>query len=344
MLKERQKVLILETGGTIAQKPGADRVHRPTGETVTGRVRGLAKIADIEVMQPSKPIDSSNMLTAQRAVLAETIYKNAAGFDGFVILHGTDTMADTAAALTYMMQGLGKPIVLTGSQIPIYDPRTDGTANIIASVQTAIQDYGEVVIVFGSGVFRGPRTIKIDEESLNAFDSPRTPPVGKVGITIEPSEHRIKRSESEAKLFTKFDTNISVTYPVSGISEDTFSSQVRQRNIHGFVFVGFGAGNTGKVYYKGIEQAIKLHKPIVVVTQCLKGAADMGLYEGGAVALQYGAISGGDMTVQTATQKLMYALGRAREEGVVGADRIKFVKEIIHNIYADDISVTKPRI
>ena len=340
----QSKILVIETGGTIAQKKGRDGVFRPTGSPITPLVRGLAKFAEIQVEQLPKLIDSTNMLTDQRAALAKKIYQVAYKYDGYVIVHGTDTMADTAAALTFMIQGLGKPIMITGSQLSIYDERTDGRANLSAAVQAATQDYGEVGIVFGNGVFRGPRTIKFDEEDKNAFLSPRTPPIGKVGIVVEPSEGRISRFNGEVRLFTKFDTNIGFVYPMSGVSVDTFSSQVNQKNIHGFVFVGFGAGNIPEIYYKGIEQATKLHKPIVVVTQCLKGAADMGIYEVGTVPLQLGAISGGDMTMQTAAQKLMYALGKVMFSDVSPKDRIDYVKQIIHTIYAKEIEVTKNRL
>ncbi len=343
-MKEKPRVLVIETGGTIMQKRGRDGIFRPTDKPITPLVSGLGKYADVQVEHLRRLIDSTNMLTDQRAAIAEKICKFAFKYDGFVVVHGTDTMADTAAALTFMVQGLGKPIVLTGSQISIFDERTDGRANLSAAVQTATQDYGEVIIVFGDGVFRGPRTIKYDEEAKNAFDSPRTPPIGKVGIIVEPSEGRIRRSEGKATLFTKFDTNIGFIYPMSGVSVDTFSTQVEQENIHGFVFVGFGAGNIPKIYYNGIKQATKAHKPIVVVTQCLKGAADMGIYEVGAVPLQLGAISGGDMTMPTAAQKLMYALGRVGVENISPKERIEYVGHIIHTIFAKEIEVLGKRL
>ncbi|VVB58075.1 Glutamyl-tRNA(Gln) amidotransferase subunit D [Candidatus Anstonella stagnisolia] len=337
----KPRVLVIETGGTIAQKRGRDGIFRPTEKTITPMVRGIRKFADVQVERLPKLIDSTNMLTDQRASLATMIYKRAHEFDGFVIVHGTDTMADTAASLTFMLQGLGKPVVLTGSQISIYEERTDGKSNLSAAIRTATQDYGEVLIAFGNGVFRGPRTVKDDEEGLNAFFSPRTPPVGKIGITVEPCDNRIARFNGETRLFTEFDTKIAFVYPMSGISIDTFSDQVKQENIHGFVFVGFGAGNIPETYYGGIEQATRLNKPIVVVTQCSKGAADMGIYAVGAEPLKLGAISGGDMTMQTATQKLMYALGKAAAEGISTSDIIRFVKQIMHTDYAKEITVER---
>jgi len=339
----KPRVLVIETGGTIAQKRGRDGVFRPADECVTPRVKGISRIADIQVERLSRLIDSTNMLTDERAALAEKVYANAEEYDGFVIVHGTDTMADTAAALTFMIQGLGKPIVLTGSQISIYEPRTDGIGNISSAIRAATMDFGEVAIAFGNGIYRGPRSIKDDEEGFNAFLSPRTPPIGKIGIVIDAAENRIRRFRSEVRLFTGFDTNIAFVYPASGISTDTFTSQVRQDSIHGFVFVGFGAGNIPKTYYPGIEEAAKSNKPVVVVTQCIKGAADMGIYEVGSVPRKLGAISGGDMTMPTATQKLMYALGRARQEGIEPGRVIDFVRKIIQTIYAKEMEVTDSR-
>ncbi|MDO8554782.1 MAG: asparaginase [Candidatus Micrarchaeota archaeon] len=343
---KKPRVLVIETGGTIAQKRSRDGVFRPAENeaNLIDRIKSVFRFADVKTEKLAKMIDSTNMLTEQRAMIANIIYHNANEFEGFVITHGTDTMADTAAALTFMLQDLGKPIVLTGSQISIYEPRSDGMGNLIAAIRTATQDYGEVVIAFGNGVWRGPRTIKDDEEGFNAFLSPRTPQIGKIGITIEPDYGRIKRHKAETRLFTKFDTSIGFFYPMSGVSVDTFSAQVRDPNIHGFVMVGFGAGNIPEVYYEGIKEATRVHKPVLVVTQCLKGAADMGIYEVGAVPLRLGAISGGDMTMQTATQKLMYALGRANVEKVGDTRRIDFVKHIIYTDYAHEIGNTERKI
>lgn len=340
----KPRVLVIETGGTIAQVRGRDGIWRAGNDPVTPKIKGLGRIADVKVERLATLIDSTNMLTDQRAKLARMVYEKRTEFDGFVIIHGTDTMADSAAALTFMLQGLGKPIVLTGSQLPLVNPRSDGSANVHAAVKAATMDYGEVVIAFGNHILRGPRAIKFDEEGFNAFGSPRTPPVGKVGIVIEPSEHRIPRSQHETRIFTDFDTSIGFFYPMSGTSVDMFISQVRQTEVHGFVLVGFGAGNIPDVYYGAISEATQLHKPIIVVTQCLQGAADMGIYEVGAVPLKLGAIPGGDMTMQTATQKLMYALGRAKFENIPPEKLVEFVRGIIHTSYAKEIDVTGNRV
>lgn len=332
------RVLVIETGGTICQRPGKDGVLRPSEVSVTSQLRTIQRVARVEVDKLAKPLDSTNMLHEQRAMIARKIAENADDFAGFVVVHGTDTMSDTAAALTYMIQGLGKPVMLTGSQLPIFDERTDGKSNLHAAITAATMDFGEVGIVFGNGIYRGPRAIKDDEEGFNAFLSPRTPPIGKVGIKVEPLDGRIRRFEREVVLFTEFDTRVGFFFPMSGVSTNLFNSAVNDPGVGGFVFVGFGAGNVPEVYYEGLRLAQQQNKPIVVVTQCIKGAADMGIYETGSIPLQLGVIPGGDMTMQAVTQKLMYALGKAAAQKIPVDKLVKFVKRIIHTDYAQDIS------
>ncbi|VVB56937.1 Glutamyl-tRNA(Gln) amidotransferase subunit D [uncultured archaeon] len=335
----KPSVLLIETGGTIAQKPGKNGALSPTGQSVLSRLKDIGRIAKLEAERLPVALDSTNMLHEQRAHIAQIIHHNANAFDGFVVVHGTDTMSDTAAALTFMLQGLGKPVILTGSQLPIIDERSDGVRNLYSAVTAATQDYGEVAIAFGNGIYRGPRTIKVDSEGFDAFASPRTAPIGKVGIRIEPQEGRITRADSagEKRLFTSFDTQIGFFYPMSGVGSRIFTSQIDHPDLHAFVFVGFGAGNVPEVYYDSIEHARQLHKPIVVVTQCIQGSVNMRLYQTGAIPLKLGAISGGDMTLQTATQKLMYALGKAEAKKVVPEKLVSFVRDIMYVNYAKEI-------
>ena len=168
MIKPR--VLVIETGGTISQKRGRDGVFRPSQTPVTPRVKHLGRIADVKVEKLQKAIDSTNMITDERVMIARIIYANAHKFDGFVVIHGTDTMSETAAALTYMIQGLGKPIMLTGAQRSIFEPMSDGPTNVYAAVKAATMDFGEVGVVFGDGIHRGSRVVKEDEEGFNNGD------------------------------------------------------------------------------------------------------------------------------------------------------------------------------
>lgn len=332
----KPRIFAIVTGGTVVQKPNRSGALRPVQINPFDRIPGLSRIVNLEVASFEPLIDSTEMTHEDRAKIATMIHEVSRDYDGFVIVHGTDTMHYTASALTFMVQGLGKPIIITGGQFPIFSPKTDAKRNLFAAIEAASMDIGEVAIVFGNALLRGPRSIKFDEEGLDAFDSPRCPHIGKLGISIDLSETRRKRFDGESHLFTDFDTNLAIFYPGSGASVSVLDSTIENPNIHGLAFIGFGAGNVPKIYYPGIEKARGLGKPIVVVTECLRGRADMKLYEVGAGALKLGAISGGDMTVQAAFMKVMYALGREKRITEPLA-RIEAVKAIIHRDYANEI-------
>ncbi len=340
---QKPRIYVLETGGTIAQKKTVIAkgisAHRPIQDSVVKKVKGVNKLADVKVELLPKLIDSTNMLTHQRIMLAKKLYANHRHFDGFVILHGTDTMAETAAFLTFALRCFGKPIILTGSQRSIYEDRTDAKNNILAAIESSTQDYGEVVICFGGQVLRGSRALKYDEEGNDAFESPRCPPIGKIGLSVTPLGGRINRFSGDPVLFTDFDTGISFEYPASGASIDIFSSTIKNRNVHGIVFVGFGAGNIPESYYPALASARELNKPVVVVTECPRGKTDMGIYEPGVKPLELGVIPGADMTPKVAAQKLMFALGRATADNIASIDKIEYVRHRIHTPYAREISL-----
>ncbi|MCC7570501.1 asparaginase [Candidatus Micrarchaeota archaeon] len=326
----KPRVLVIETGGTIAQTKGKDKILRISPKPVTSEVINKFHNIDIDV-ERMKPIDSTEMKTEDRVQIAKIIYDNVNNYDGFVVVHGTDTMADTSAALTYMLQDVGKPIILTGSILPLEHPRTDGYYNLESAITIATLDIGEVAIVFGNGIYRGSRTVKIDSGAFSAFDSPRSLKIGENEINIKLAPTRIQRFEGNSKLFTEFDTNISIFYPVSGVNTNDFDLRVENPNIHGIVFVGVGKGNISEEYYRGIKKAKELDKPVVIVSECLKGTVE-GTYEVGAIPLQLGAISGKDLTLQAAVQKLMYALGLVQ---IQGENVIEQVTEILNTNFGD---------
>lgn len=340
--KKIKKILLIKTGGTIAQERGLDGVFRPSDKEYMDEIKGIHDLAEIVVAHPAN-IDSTNMETSHRAMLAELIHKNYRDYDGFVIVHGTDTMADTAASLNYMLQDLGKPIVLTGSQKSIFEPGSDGTNNLYYAVKAATMDLGETVIAFGDKILRGNRAIKISEHGINAFDTPRIKPVGEIGIDVMLLDERIGRYNGDPRLFTDFDTNIESYHQSSGTNTDIFKKYVDDDSVHGIIIGGFGAGNVQSRLIPHIKEATKKGKPVLVVTNCLLGAADMGIYEVGSAPLEAGAISAGDLTMEAATQKLMYAIGRANKEGYAGAQKISYVKDLIHRVYGRDMSVTGNR-
>ncbi len=340
----KPKILIIQTGGTLSQEKGEDGAYRPSSQSLNKILEKipLDSLAEINTDGNSN-IDSTNMETSHRANLARMIYKNYRNYDGFVILHGTDTMADTAAALNYMLQNLGKPLVLTGSQKSIFEPGNDAMNNVYNAVKTATKDVGEVIIVFGDKILRGVRTVKESEHGLNAFSSPRVEPVGEIGIDIILKEHMMKRCKKELSLFVDFDTNIELYQQSSGTSTTIFENYVNSKEIHGIVISAYGAGNVQDRLVPYIEKATNAGKPVLVVTNCRLGAADMGIYVVGLAPLKAGAISAGDMTLEAAIQKLMYVVGRANKEELEGKERLAFVEDIIHTEYNKDITITTTR-
>ncbi len=355
----KPKVLIIKTGGTIAQKPNVTGELEPCSDEYLGRVEGLQDLAEIDVKDLGN-IDSTNMETNSvslspleklvkhdRAAIARTIYENAFKYGGFVVIHGTDTAPETAAALTYMLPDFGKPIVLTGSQKSIWHPRSDAQNNVYTAVQAATKDYGEVVIAFGNYVLRGSRARKLDEEGYDAFDTPGLEPLGKVtclneGIRL--AEHRIRRGAFDPHIFTDFNTRIFNYVPVSGAMVDKVLEGVAEnKEIESILIAGFGAGNIPDRLLPFIQKAKECGKPVFVYTKCIAGAADMGIYSVGAAPLESGAQPAGDMTFEALGQKLMYAVGRASAQQLIGADRLHFIESIIKKPYNCDITVTERR-
>jgi len=343
----KPKILFIKTGGTICQKPNDQGVLEPSPEDYLQTVNGLENLAQVDVVDVGL-LDSTDMGTSERAKMAETIFDVRKEYDGFVVAHGTDTMVETAAALTYMLKGFRKPIVLTGSQKPAWVGGSDAQNNVYYAVQTATRDIGETVICFGDFVLRGTRAKKVDEEGWNAFNTPGLAPLGKrtsleAGIALE--DHRIKRGDNsrDASLFTGFETGIFNYDHTSGSSVvGALESVVDNPEIKGILMGGFGAGNIPTNLLPLIRRATSQGKPVAVYTKCLKGAADMAVYAVGSAALDAGAIPAGDMTPEALGQKLMYALGLA-EGSIDFSKRIEFVKKIISHPIGKDITVTELR-
>jgi L-asparaginase len=323
----KSKILIIQTGGTIGMQRDEKGILRPADAQYLDKIPGLEQLADIRVERPFN-VDSTDMETIHRKQVADLIFHEQHKYDGFVIAHGTDTMVDSAAAFNYMLQDLGKPIVLTGSQKPIFDAGSDAPNNLYNAVKVATMDIGEIVIAFGDKIIRGNRAIKESERSLNAFSSPRIQDLGEIGIDLILNQNRIRRFSKTPKKFTDFDTYVEFYQQTSGATTKLFEKYVESSDVHGIIIGGFGAGNIQSKLNPYIKRATEIGKPIVVVTRCQIGAADMGLYAVGADPLKAGAISVGDMTMEAATQKLMYTLGIVNGSKE-GKNKIEAVKEIM---------------
>lgn len=265
------------------------------------------------------PIDSSNMSPEIWIELANTIERNYNDYDGFVILHGSDTMAFTASALSFMLQNLDKPVILTGSQLPIGEIRTDAKENIITAMQIAIAKSNnkaivpEVCIYFDYFLFRGNRSKKYNTEKFEAFHSPNFPPLAEAGIDIQYKETNIINRPSESfHINTNLDANIAVLKMFPGIRQYAVESILNTPGVKAVILETFGNGNTITVpwFIQSLDKKIKEGVIIVDRTQCDGGSVELGRYETSAYLKEIGVISGSDMTFEATITKLMWLLGQ----------------------------------
>lgn len=345
-MKLEKKIMIIDTGGTFGQVPnrnGALEIDACTNvfEKVLPLVSSIAKITPYSGLER---MDSTEMAQDYRKKLAELIYKEKDNYDGFVVIHGTDTMVDTGAALNYMLPDFGKPIVLTGAQKSIYEKDNDAERNIKLAVKAAKSDLGEVVIAFDNKVLRACRAQKYDSEGFNAFITPAEETLGKefkyagLGSMLKLYDNRIPRSSGKGKLFTDFDTGVILYKPTSGSTADTLENYINDDKVSAAVISGFGTGNVPSRLGKQYASLVESGKPVVQCTRCLKGRALVGTY---AVSSEYAnlVISAGDMTEEAACQKTMYAVGVAKYEGRQGIDLISRVKDIILTPQRGDVQL-----
>ena len=330
-----KKVLIIDTGGTISQKPDNSGVLKPSVTDYIHQVPNIEKLAKLSFCNMER-IDSTDMNTEYRAAVATEIYKRHHEFDGFVILHGTDTMADTACALTYMIQNLGKPIVVTGAQLPIFSPGPDGINNLYYSVETATRDLGETVICFGDRILRGSRAVKENTHGFNAFSSPRLTPVGELGVTLRLLDHRIKRFKGNPVLFTDFDTDIIYLHQTSG-STFNVMEHLYDADLAAMVIGGFGTGNIQSRLINSMKKFSNKGIPLIIATVCHKGSTMLGQYSVGKAAAEAGAIEAKDLTHQAAVQKLMYACGKVNKDFSLLSQKDK--KELVYSIFNTPVAL-----
>lgn len=329
----RRRVLLIYTGGTIGmiRNPETGALETFNFDHLRKHVPELNQFGYvIHSYQFDPPIDSSDMQPSLWAKLARIIDYNYASFDGFVILHGTDTMAYTASALSFMLENLGKPVILTGSQLPIGVLRTDGKENLINAIElaAACDDehrplVPEVCVCFGQKLLRGNRATKCNAESFNAFASYNFPPLAVTGININYHFANIRRPD-EARPFTPHLTTDSSVIAITlfpGIREDVIAHVFAFPEIRGIVLRTFGSGNasTREWLINAIRCATRAGKVVVNITQCQTGMVEMGLYATGRQLLEAGVVSGHDMTVECAVTKLMVLFGRGYSPAEVRA-------------------------
>lgn len=316
------RLLLLLTGGTMLMTPGAGGptsagTKRPltldeerTSRDLVAEVPSLARIAELETRLLFH-MDSANMQPADWITIAREVHAQLPSYDGIVIVHGTDTMAYTASALALMLGPLPKPVVLTGSQKPIVEVRTDARQNLIDAALVATLPVPEVCIASGSRALRGVRATKRDAWGFSAFDSPTLPPLVELGIGIEVAPHVSKPTPLGA-FDGRLEPRVLAVRVFPGLDPDLVRGAIRL-GVRGLVLEAYGTGtlpNLAGSLIPALEEARERGVPVVVVSQCLRGFVDLGRYEGGAAAEAAGAISGGNMTVEAALAKMMIGIAR----------------------------------
>jgi L-asparaginase len=318
-MAKKPNVLLIHTGGTIGMtRDHESGVLKPDlfYESLTGVVPELSDIADIQVEIPFV-IDSSEINASHWKQLGHLIKDKIDGIDGVVITHGTDTLAYTASALSYMLMNVPVPVILTGAQKPLSELRTDARTNFINSIELATRDIHEVGIFFDDKLMRGNRTIKSSIDHFDAFTSPNYPLLARVGIDVDIYRSNIIHSSGLFHIFDSFDNSIAVFKSFPGCRNDFFQPT---EDIRAIVIFSYGAGNIAlndSNLLRRVDKWLADDKIVVIMSETKSGRMNPALYEAGDKLLKLGALHSGDMTFEASITKLMFLLGQYRDAAII---------------------------
>lgn len=319
--KTRSRIMIIYTGGTFGMTYDANGVLVPFDfSLILSQLPTLRNLfLDLTVISFEVPIDSSNIQPDHWKMIGTIIYENYHDQDGFVVLHGTDTMSFTASAISFMLRGLTKPVIFTGAQLPISETRSDARENLITSLEIASARKDgkaivpEVCVYFDYELIRGNRSKKVESMHFDAFESENYPSLAKAGVKIDYNHASIHQSLDNAPLqfLQKLDTNISILKLFPGITQKTVQSILKTPDLKAVVLETFGSGNAPSVpwFIESVKDSIDNGLIVLNISQCPGGMVVQGKYETSKALGDIGVISGRDMTLEAAVTKLMVLLG-----------------------------------
>lgn len=319
MTDARKKVVLLHMGGTLGMQ-GSPLHPGAYGQRLVEHVPEITHIAELDIHILCN-LDSSDVGPEEWTLAARTIEAARQEAAGFVILHGTDSMAFTASALAFSLKGLDRPVVMTGAQRPLVAHRTDARRNLVDAVELATCDLPEVGVCFDGLLLRGCRAVKGDARSYHAFHSPGCEPLARMGVDVDVSDH-VRRPSEPFECDPRFDARVAVVYVTPGLEPATIEGMLDSRAApRGIVLAAFGVGTVPtrkRALAPVVRRAVEGGVPVVVVNQ-RAGRVDLGLYENSLALADAGAIPGGEMSTEAATVKLMSALARCERDDALRA-------------------------